>query len=147
MTQDKTGGLRGRVRGNRGTIRVSRKGKSTPIRSPSIVTFSVRNTARDSFNEGSKVEQVQSKIIFSSEDNYQQSKLPRAVMGSPSLRVFQNSLDFFSQKIYVLLQTEINSRSSIATIMLKITTVPSGFTDCVFQVTLAPLKRCIIISC
>lgn len=58
MTQDKTGGFRGRAGGNKETIRVSRKGTRPPIRGPSIVTFSVGNTARESFNEGFEVREV-----------------------------------------------------------------------------------------
>lgn len=58
MTEDKTGGFRGRAGGNKETIQVSRKGRSPPIHRTSIVMFSTGNTARDSFNEGFEVRKV-----------------------------------------------------------------------------------------
>lgn len=147
MAQDKTGGFRGRAGGNKETIRVSRKGRSPPIHGPSIVTFSVGNTARESFNEGFEVGQVQTKNIF---------LVVRIITGGASYRglscalhrkeYFKTVLILFPQKRYALLQTEINSRSSIAAVMLKITMVPSGFADCPFQVSPVSLKRCLIIS-
>lgn len=58
MTEDKTGGFRRRAGGNKETIQVSRKGRSPPIHSTSIVMFSTGNTARDSFNERFEVRKV-----------------------------------------------------------------------------------------
>lgn len=55
MAQDKTGGFRGRAGGNKETIEV---GRSPPIHVPTIFTYSVGNTARESFNEGFEVRQV-----------------------------------------------------------------------------------------